>query len=357
MFYATGFRAHDDFVFVEYRGKKFILLSDLEIDRGRHEATVDEVIAYSAVATSLKRRWQRTPTYAETVVAFVKKYATSRVSVPETFPLGLARALEEKGLLLNVVNGSFFPERAMKSKEEIKKAERALRFTEAGLERAHEILKATAIGKKRQLTWAGKTLTSERLRQEIEIAIYAAGGIPAGDSIVAGGMQACDPHEKGHGTLYANELLVLDVFPRDPKSGFYGDLSRTVLRGKASEAQRHLWETCLQGQKLALKKLCPGASGEVIHQAVQDFFTTKGYPTKIEDGRWTGFFHGTGHGLGLELHELPRFGTATLMPGHLFTIEPGLYIPGIGGVRHEDVIVITKKGYRLLSHFPKMLEL
>lgn len=357
MFYATAFRAHDPFAFVEHRGKKTILLNDLEIDRGRSEAAVDAVISYSALAKSLERRLKRKPTYAETLASFVKKYAARRVIVPENFPLALARGLEKKGLSLNVVEEAFFPERSIKSSEEIKKAERALRITEAGMERAHEILKATTFGKRDQLLWGGKVLTSEKLRQEVEIAIYYAGGISAGDSIIAGGEQACDPHEKGHGALYGHQLIVLDLFPRDAQSGFYGDLSRTVVRGKPSEGQRHLWETCLQGQKLALKKLQPGASGGSIHQAVEDFFTTQGYPTKISNGRWSGFFHGTGHGLGLELHESPRFGAAMLTPGHLFTIEPGLYIPGLGGVRHEDVIVITKTGYRLLSRFPKMLEL
>ncbi len=357
MFYATGFRAADDFVFVEHRGKKTILLSDLEIDRGRRDAAVNQVISHSELATILHKKFQRKPTYVETVAAFVKKYGASRVIVPETFPLGLARALEKEGLVLKVLDGIFFVERCIKSPEEIRKQQHACRITEVGMARAHEILKASTIGKRNQLTWAGKPLTSERLRQEIETAIYQAGGLPAGDSIVAGGMQACDPHGRGHGALYAHQLIVLDLFPKAARSGFYGDFTRTVVRGKASEAQRHLWETCLQGQKLALKKLCPGTLGGAIHEAVQDFFTAEGYPTELRKGRWSGFFHGTGHGLGLELHEEPRFGTATLTPGNVFTIEPGLYIPGLGGVRHEDVIVITETGYRLLSRFPKMLEI
>jgi Xaa-Pro aminopeptidase len=100
----------------------------------------------------------------------------------------------------------------------------------------------------------------------------------------------------------------------------------------------------------------PHASGKKIHEAVQQFFIQQGYPTEQKEGHWSGFFHGTGHGLGLELHEEPRLGKAILRPGHVFTIEPGLYIPGLGGVRHEDVITVTSSGYQLLSHFPKMLE-
>lgn len=357
MFYATSFRVSDDFVFVEHRGKKTILLSDLEVDRGRKEAAVDEVVSYSALAKALECRSGKKPTYAKVVATFVKKHAASRVNVPETFPLGLARTLEKEGLSLKVVEGIFYPERVLKSAEEVRNIERALRITELGMERAHEILKATTVGKRHQLLWGGKSLTSERLRQEVEMTLYAAGGLPEGQSIIAGGKQACDPHERGHGPLYAHQLIILDLFPRDAATGFYGDLTRTIVRGRASDTQRHLWESCLQGQKNVLKKLRPGSFGDSIYEELQQFFTEKGYPREMKNGHWSGFFHSTGHGLGLEVHEFPRFESATFAPGNVFTIEPGLYVPGIGGVRHEDVVLMTKAGHRMLSRFPKQLEI
>jgi len=213
------------------------------------------------------------------------------------------------------------------------------------------------------LRWGGGMLTSERLRTEIESAILRAGGIPAGNSIIACGEQACDPHERGHGPLKAHQLIILDLFPR-ARSGYYGDLTRTVVRGTATEAQARLWEVCLLGQKLALGLLRQGANGGVIHREVTEFFTQNGYPTQRvgvgkdgSGGRWSGFFHGTGHGLGLDLHEEPRFGAATLRAGQVFTIEPGLYIPGVGGVRHEDVALITARGHKLLSRIKKPFEL
>ncbi|HLB33004.1 MAG: hypothetical protein A3F67_04395 [Verrucomicrobia bacterium RIFCSPHIGHO2_12_FULL_41_10] len=357
MFYATGFRAPDDFVFVEHRGKKSILLSDLEVDRGRREAKVDAVVSFSELEKSLEKKLQRKPNYAETVAAFVKKQGSSKVFVPSYFPLGIARALEKNGLTLKASEGNFFPEREIKRPEEVRHLQQALRTTEAGMTRALEILGKTTIEKNHQLKWDGAPLTSERLRREVEGAILQAGGIPAGDSIIACGMETCDPHERGHGVLKGHQLIIIDLFPREARSGFYGDMTRTVVRGKASEAQQHLWNTCLKGQKLALRALKPGASGATIHQAVQDFFTTEGYPTEQKEGRWSGFFHGTGHGLGLDIHEEPRFGKAILKPGNVFTIEPGIYIPGLGGVRLEDVVVITVSGYRMLSKFPKQLEI
>ena len=212
MFYATQFRAPDDFVFVEHRGEKTILLSNLEIDRGRREAKVNAVISWSEFEATVAHGLKRKAAYAEVVAAFVKKYAASRVQVPSSFPIGLAHALEQCGLSLQPKEGIFFPEREIKRPEEIRCLQQALRITETGMARAVEILKEATFKKNRHLQWSGSPLTSERLRQEVEIAILRAGGIPAGDSIIAGGGQACDPHERGYGILKAHELIIIDLF-------------------------------------------------------------------------------------------------------------------------------------------------
>ena len=364
MLHATGFRAPDPFVYLESRGRSSILLSDLEFDRGCSEAQVDEVASSSALAKKIASKSGKAPTSIAVIASFLKARGGARPLVPADFPLGLARDLKEHGIEVTPVAGMFRPERQIKTPDEITLMTEATRITEKGMERAYEVLRASTRGPRKVLHWAGAALTSEKLRIEIEAAILRAGGIPAGNSIVACGEQACDPHERGHGPLKADQLIILDLFPRAAGSGYYGDLTRTVVRGKASEAQRRLWEVCLLGQKLALGSLRPGADGGAIHREVTRFFSDNGYPTeRVGDdgagrgGRWSGFFHGTGHGLGLELHEEPRFGTTKLKSGQIFTIEPGLYIPRVGGVRHEDVALITPKGYRLLSRTPKPIEL
>ena len=357
MLHATSFRAPDPFVYLESRSGSSILLSDLEVDRGRREARVDEVVSSSELEKTITRKTGAKPTPVEVIAAFLKARGGTRPVVPADFPLGLARELEGCGVAVTPSDGMFRPEREIKTAEEIKLMTRATRITETGMERAFEVLRASSIGPRNVLRWGGSILTAERLRVEIESAILRAGGIPAGNSIVACGEQACDPHERGHGPLKANKLIILDLFPRAAKSGYYGDLTRTVIRGKASEAQARLWEICLLGQKLALESLWAGADGGKIHKEVTRFFTDNGYPTERVKGRWSGFFHGTGHGLGLDLHESPRFGAAKLKAGQVFTIEPGLYIPGVGGVRHEDVALITTKGHKLLSRIAKPLEI
>ena len=352
MLYATRFFAPDAFVYFEKKGRKTVALSALEIDRGRTEASVDEVVAM----TDLAKRAGKNPSYAKIIARLLKDHRAKAVQVPANFPLGLATELTAQGITLHPVKGLFFPEREFKSAEEIKFIKKALEITEFGLARAMEVLKASTIGPKNRLAWAGKPLTSERLRAEMDSAILHAGGQPA-HTIVAGGEQACDPHERGHGPLSAGSLIILDIFPRHTASGYFGDMTRTVVRGTATEAQRKLWNTVLEGQQLALKTMKPGVQGKRVHDSIQKLFTESGYPTEQKEGRWTGFFHGTGHALGLELHEDPRFGATRFKPGQIFTVEPGLYYPGLGGARIEDVVVVTETGIKNLCKFEKRLEI
>jgi len=205
----------------------------------------------------------------------------------------------------------------------------------------------------------GAPLTSEKLRSIIDCAILQAGGLAA-HTIVAGGKQGCDPHEAGHGQLFANELIIVDIFPRSQKTGYFGDITRTAVRGRASEAQRKLYDTVLRGQMLGFKKIRDGAATAEIHQAILSLFEQEGYKTGRSHGRMQGFFHGTGHGLGLEIHEAPRIGSSSrgvLKAGHVVTVEPGLYYPELGGVRIEDVALVTQRAPRNLTQFEKVLEL
>jgi Xaa-Pro aminopeptidase len=356
MLYATRFFAPDPFIFLEQNGKRTLVLSDLEIDRGRKQAEADEFVSFNKLEREVQGKDRHAPPYEKVLVHFLRKRGVRSIIVPANFPLGYAQELVTSRIRLHATNGLFWPEREAKSEKEIKMIGRALRITETGLRRAIEVLKASKAGARKRLRWNGKMLTSEMLRAEIDSAILRSGGNPTG-TIVAGADQACDPHERGSGPLYASSLIILDVFPRDMKTGYFGDITRTVVRGRASDGQRKLWETVKAGQALALKHIKAGVDGMKIHKAIQDFFTQRGYPTEVRKGRQVGFFHGTGHGLGLEIHEYPRLQKVTLKDRQVLTVEPGLYYPGLGGVRHEDVVVVTKSGHRMLSRFPKRLEI
>jgi Xaa-Pro aminopeptidase len=354
MLYATKFWAGDPFIFLEQNGKRTIVLTDLEMGRGRRTAKVDEFVSFNQLEREVQGNARQAPPFEKVLARFLQKRGVKNAVVPPSFPLGYARALAND-VDLATPDGLYWPEREAKTDEELKLIGRALRITEAGLKRAMEVLKASK-PKGKKLIWSGKPLTSEILRAEIDSAMLRAGGTPT-NTIVAGGDQACDPHERGHGPLYANSLIILDIFPRDAKTGYWGDMTRTVVRGKASEAQRKLWQTVLDGQELALREIKDGVEGMKIHKAIQALFKKRGYPTEVRKGVNVGFFHGTGHGLGLEIHEYPRLQKVVLKDRQVVTVEPGLYYPGLGGVRHEDVVVVTKTGCRILSRFPKQVEI
>src|SRR5947207_13195675 len=287
MLYATKFWAPDPFIFLERNGKRTLVLSDLEIDRGRKPADADEFVMFSKIERDVQVKSRKTPPYEKVLVHFLRKRGVKSAIVPANFPLGYAEELAAGKIRVRATNGLFWPEREAKSEKEVEMIGRALRITERGLKRAIEILKVSNPGTGKRLYWGGKTLTSEMLRAEIDSAILRAGGIPTG-TIVAGGDQGCDPHERGFGPLYANSCIILDVFPRDAKTGYFGDMTRTVLRGLASDAQRKLWETGKAGQTLALHKIKAGGDGMAIHKASQKFFAERGFPTAAPKGRLGG---------------------------------------------------------------------
>jgi Xaa-Pro aminopeptidase len=356
MLYATRMFVGDPFIFLEQNGTRTIVLSDLEIDRGKRQAQVDEIAAYSEFEREVQGSSKKAPPFNKVVAHFLQSRGVRSAMVPSSFPLALAEELTKANIRLQTAKDLFWPEREAKTDDELQLMRRALGIVEKGLARAMEVLAASNPGRGKKLEWNGRTLTSEILRAEIDSAVLRAGGLPA-NTIVAGGDQACDPHERGFGPLFADSLIILDVFPRDAKSGYFGDMTRTVVRGRASEEQRRLWETVKEGQAIALKKMKPGADGLQLHNEVKQFFSSRGFPTEVRDGKQVGFFHGTGHGLGLEIHEFPRFQKTVFKPGQVLTVEPGLYYPGLGGVRIEDVAVVTDTGNRILSRFEKRLEI
>lgn len=359
MLYAVGMFVPDPFIYLRLRGRESIVLSDLEIDRARRAAPHCRALALSKYQEQLRRSGIKRPGFADVIQAILRERKVRRVEVPANFPLGLANELIARRISVRPRPGTFFPQREQKLPAEVKKISAALAMAEIGMAEGMQLLRATKIGRDRRLLHHNVPLTSEKLRAVIDTAILQSCGLAA-NTIVAGGRQACDPHERGSGPLRAHEPIIIDIFPRSQKTGYFGDITRTVVRGPASEGVRRLYDTVLRGQQIGFRKVRAGMPTREVHRAVADYFTTQGYRTGKRAGRMEGFFHGTGHGLGLEIHEAPRMGTMStgkLQAGHVVTVEPGLYYPELGGVRLEDVALVTGNGARNLTHFEKTLEL
>jgi Xaa-Pro aminopeptidase len=356
LLYATRFQVNDEIVWFSKGNKSYGLFNALEIDRAKQQANIDNILSlesFKAEASKLSK----TPTLSHYAAAALKKNGIKNVYVPYNFSLGHAEILKKSGIKIVIApEGLFFPEREFKTEQEIKHLAEAERITEAGMYRAFDILKQSKIGKDKIVRWGNAKLTSEILRGEIDATILKLGGL-AKDTIVASGIQGCDPHNRGTGPIKANESLIIDIFPRIVKTGYFGDLTRTVVKGKASEKFKEIWNLVAQAKASNLKKAKAGVEGLKLHQESQELFRSNGYPTEIRKGRWVGFFHGTGHGVGLEIHETPRFQKTILKENQAVTIEPGLYYPGIGGVRLEDLVIIKKNGVKNLTSIPQFIEI
>lgn len=357
MYYATRFMAPDDFVFMQIRGKKHLLMNDLEVDRAKSQASVDKVHSTSALAAEFKKKYDRRPGYIDLIEEFAKNEKALEFEVPGNFPLSYADKLRDRGLKLATKGDPFFEQRTVKSKQEIAAVTKAIRFTEKAIAAAIKAMKKSVI-KKGKLYLDGSVLTSEAIKKIINVSLMEDNCI-ASHSIVACGIDCVDPHNQGSGPLYANQSIIMDIFPRDAESRYFADITRTVVRGKASPKLKKMFNAVLEGQKIGFTSIKEGADGGAIHGAIQKYFEGLGFTTGVQNGRMQGFFHGTGHGLGLDIHEAPRIGGVKdiLKTGQIVTVEPGLYYEDAGGIRIEDDVVVTKTGCEILSKIPRVLEI
>lgn len=359
MLYAVGMFLPEPFVYLQHKGRASMMVRELDLDRARRKARNCRVLSLARYQEALSRDGKKAPKLCDVIKALLKERKIKRVTVPAEFPHGLARQLRDRKIKVKVVKGCCFPERELKTPEEVKKISAALIMAEVGLAEGIQVLKRSKVGKNGQLYHNNGVLTSERLRAVIDTAIVQSGG-QVNQSIVACGAQACDPVENGYGPLRANEPIVLDVFPRSQKTGYFGDITRTVVKGRAKEEVRKLYHTVARAQEIAFSMIKPGSEARSIHQAVADFFQEQGYQTGKMEGRMQGFFHPTGHGVGLELQEGPslaRTSSDHLRSGHVVTVEPGLYYPAIGAVRLEDMALVIASGAKNLTKFEKTLEI
>jgi Xaa-Pro aminopeptidase len=359
MLYRVGMFVPDPFIYLCLEGKSHIVMSDLEVDRARAQSKNCRVLSLSRCQKACQAQGIKKPRTAHIIRLLLQSRGIKTVEVPDNFPLGLAQELSRLKVRIRTRPGLFFPERACKSAEEVKKISAALMMAEVGLSEAIQTLKNSRIGRNRRLMYHGVALTSEKLRAIIDTAILQAGGLAA-YTIVSPGKQGCDPHEQGHGVIHAQEPIIMDVFPRSQKTGYFGDITRTVVKGRASEVFRRMYHTIARAQEIAFEHMHSKVAAREIHQKVQEFLENQGYKTGQMHGRMQGFFHGTGHGVGVEIHEAPYIGlssTDILQTGNVATIEPGLYYADLGGgVRLEDVALVTGNSPRNLTRFEKVFE-
>ena len=360
MLYATGLFVPDPFIYLKNNQAVHLVLPDLEMDRAAKHLPDATIHSFSKLREQTAQSGISNPNIGHIAGRLLNNLGISQVRVPANFPFGVAEIIRETWPDISLSSDCLFPERAVKSPAEIRKIQQILRLTQEGLHAGISLIRNAEIKKDSRLWHQGRPLTSEKVRAAIHTTIGSLGGLPS-NTIVAGGSQACDPHERGSGPLKAHLPILIDVFPRSEATGYFGDLTRTVVKGHASESVRRIYQSVLQAQQTALNAIRSGAKARKVHAAVEGAFESLGYKTERRNNHMQGFFHGTGHGLGLELHEAPSIGKSsfdTLQTGNVVTVEPGLYYSEIGGVRIEDVALTQEDSPpRALTTFEKTLEL
>ena len=357
MYYATGFPAPDPFVFIRKGNEKVMITSDLELDRAKSESKADKVLSISKYERVIRKSGGNSFCLIEIVAAALREMNITKLQVPANFSVEYADFLRKNGFRLEVKREPLFDSREIKNEEEIEHIVKTLRNTEYALEKAVDCIRKSKVRDGFLFSARNIQITSESIRQMINVELMKR-GCTAKHTIVSCGEHSCVPHNTGSGPIKANESIIFDVFPKDEETGYYADISRTVVKGKASRSLKKMYKAVASAQDLVFKSAGNDTRGDVIHRKVMKHLTSLGFKTGKVKGKMQGFFHGTGHGVGLDVHEPPRISKSkcTLKTGHIVTVEPGLYYPGVGGVRLEDMILITDDGCTNLTKSPKVLE-
>ncbi|WP_254767584.1 M24 family metallopeptidase [Salinilacihabitans rarus] len=357
--YVSGFSAPDPYQTLVTDDGVHLLVSGLEYGRATKEADADTVTRTSAYDfQELREEYGPYEAKARGLAAFLDDHGVDSVAVPRTFPTGTADGLREQGVAVTVEpEGIVADVRAVKTDEEVA----WIRETQAANEAAMAVAEGLIAGADVEdgvLVRDGEPLTSERVKTEIEIELLRH-GCALDETIVACGADAADPHDRGSGPLEPNSPIVIDIFPRDKETKYFGDMTRTFVRGEPGEEVKRRYEVTREAFEAALEAVEAGVTGAAVHDAACDVIEDAGYDTLRSDpDAETGFIHSTGHGVGLEVHEPPSVSPVgeELEPGHAITIEPGLYDPDVGGVRIEDLVVVTEDGYENLTDYPVSIE-
>lgn len=341
----------DPMIFIEKEGRRYLVGSSLEASIfEKREDVVDEYINFEALGADELWRDESFPVeqfWGEMTLRALKKVGVDKVLVPATFRAGVADRLRDGGVDLVIDDDAWAARRRQKTPWELEGIERAQRACDTAMLTAARMLREAEPTKEGLLRYEGEILTAEWIRDTMSKELLTQGA-ESEEILVHSGDACLQGHEIGTGPILPNESCIIDCFPKDRRTGVYTDMTRTFVPGEPSKELAKLFGHVCEAHKIALEHCRPGRAD--AHSAVSEFFHGHGYPTKEHSPPGeivlTGFFHALGHGVGLDVHERPRLGrrSESLQVGDVIAIEPGLYLPGIGGVRLEDTVLVTDSG-------------
>lgn len=341
LYYLTEFDVSDPFIYLRTNQKNIILTSSLEKTRAKKESTADQVLTPSDLEQEDK------------INALLEKYQVEKLAVPQDFPIALANKIEQNQKEVKPIENKIMESRKIKTQKEIENLRKVQQMTEKAMKKAKKLLKESEV-QENKLFLNNTVLTSQKLKKEIKHFLIDQNCEVPTEMIISCGKESAEPHERGKGPLKPNKPIVIDMVPQH-QTKYHGDMTRTFVKGKPKPELKEMKDAVEKALEEAFKILeeGEGVKAQKIHYKVCDVLEKHGYNTVKNEMPENGFIHATGHGIGLEPHEPPKIASNEdkLKEGMILTIEPGLYLSDIGGVRLEDMVLIKEKGY---ENFNKM---
>ncbi len=341
-------------------GESLLIIRDIEMDRAKQHARADNVACPKDFEPSGGLSGDRETATAQATGEALKRMGVTRVRAHRTTPLVFTDHIAKAGVEVVYDPELGLYEQRQKDAQELQHLRDAQAMTERVMRYACEMVANATAGSGGVLQVGGKALTAERVRSEIDIFLLREGYENA-DSIVAGGAEGADCHNRGAGELKTGETVIIDIFPKNKASRYCGDCTRTVVHGEIPDEIQNMHTVVQEAKVAGIAATRAGATGEDVHRAVVKVIEARGYHMGLHEGRNDDSIrmpHGTGHGIGLDVHEPPLldFGGPALLVGDVLTVEPGLYGYKVGGIRIEDMVAVTADGCENFNSLPEGLD-
>lgn len=339
----------------------FFILREIELDRAKKTANATNVHGYSDFTPKSGLSGDRETATAQAAAECLTRKGVREVWTDRSLPMLFAHVLNGAGITVHCDPELGVLERRSKTAQEVEALRAAQAMTERAVKMACEMIGKAKADSAGILQHDGAPLTSERVKTAINIFLLDQ-GFSTSDSIVAGGPQGGDCHERGSGPLRTGQPVIVDIFPMDPKTHYFGDCTRTVVHGVIPPEIAEMHAAVVEAKRAAIDSARVGVTGEQVHEAACAVFKKLGFATGLPPRNTPGkagttFAHGTGHGVGLDVHEPPLLDRAgpALVEGDCLTIEPGLYSHTLGGIRIEDMVIVRARAVDNLNTLPEGL--